>query len=62
MRVLQGMEEMLDDRKLRTIIFEDARNDASEVKRLLRGKGFTISRLERLEATHHDLENYAAQR
>lgn len=62
LRVLQGMEGILDDRRLRTVVFEDAKDEDSEVKRLLRSKGFTIARLERLEDTHHDLENYTAQR
>jgi FkbM family methyltransferase len=59
--VLKGMSELLPQRALRAIVFEDARNE-TPAKQLLQRAGFSLRALSRLEPTHHNLENYVAQR
>jgi FkbM family methyltransferase len=61
-RVFQGFETTLENRRLRAIIFEDADDPATRLKLTLKGKGFEIHPLARLEPTQHNLENFAAIR
>jgi FkbM family methyltransferase len=60
--VLQGLAVALKSESLRAVVFEDQIADETEVKELLRQSGFEIRPLHRMEATHHNLENYLAFR
>ena len=61
-RVFLGMGKLLADRRLHTVVFEDAVAETSGPKRILREAGFTIQPLVRREATHHNLDNFVAMR
>ncbi len=61
-RVLRGMGNLLSDKTLRAVVFEDAMSSTSEVKQIMADAGFHIVELARLEDTHHGLENFLAQR
>lgn len=61
-RVFQGMGKLLSDRRLHTVVFEDAVDVTTGPKRILHEAGFTLQPLERREATHHNLDNFLARR
>ena len=61
-RVLTGLGGLLFNSNLRAIVLEDSVHESSEPKRLLRDAGFSLTPLNRREATGHNLENYLARR
>jgi FkbM family methyltransferase len=61
-RVLRGMKNILSKSKVKAVVFEDAPQGDTPVKRLLVEARFVICELRRNERTHHALCNFVAAR
>jgi FkbM family methyltransferase len=59
---LEGLTNTLRRPSLNAVIFEDSGDAKTPVKMLLEDAGFTCERLNRLEHSHHGLENFVARR
>jgi len=62
LQILKGMTALLAGHDLHTVVIEDSPDDVTAIKLLLQESGFTLSKLERREPTHHNLDNYVATR
>lgn len=67
LQVFEGFGDLLNDERLRAIVFEGPvgladQNDGDPLGVILRDAGFRITQLIRREPTQHDLENYLANR
>ena len=60
--VLRGMGDALRHPACLRIVFEDAPDDQSEVKLLLRAAGFQVTPLERRQCEAHALLNFVAHK
>lgn len=59
---LEGMARILSSPSLKAVVFEDAGDQETPVKALLRGAGFACELLDRSQGSRHALENFAARR